>query len=124
MCNIKLITITDVTSSTGKVIGRQYIDSEIKFDRPESLNDAIECFFNELNKHVSDKSAVILYRSQVKRLADSLSDLDVSSKDIFTLLRKKLREKYQLERTRFNPRTMEFQGLEKAFIVRKFWYED
>ena len=65
-------------------------------------------------------SSILLYKEDVKRLADQLSGKSKSSKEIFQEIKQRIREKYHVLKLSFDPRTLQFNGLKTAFIIHKF----
>ena len=82
-------------------------------------NDKLDSLFYQLGILISDTSSVILYKEDVKRLADQLSGKSISSKDIFQLIKHRIRAHYTVLKLSFDPRSLQFNGLKTAFIIHK-----
>ena len=110
MYKIPVITITNVYDED-KVIGTQYLDDEIEV---ENVFD----FINTVTELVTDESSIILYRQDIKRFALRIEN-DFEETGVFKQIKCNLRQNYTVFKLRHNPRTLEFYGINTAFIIHK-----
>lgn len=115
---LPVVFVTPLNLNKGKSSGIQYTDNQFILEadkRSEKINE----LFAQLENHVSDNSSVLLYKEDVKRLADQLSGKSKSSKEIFDAIKQRLRANYHVLKLSFDPRTLQFNGVKTAFIVHK-----
>jgi len=85
----------------------------------EKRSEKIDNLFELISEQVTDKSSILLYKEDVKRLADQLSGKSKSSKEIFQEIKQRIRANYHVLKLTFDPRTLQFNGVKIAFIVHK-----
>jgi len=95
-----------------------YQDSSISITGSKRT-EKIDMLFDELDKLITENSSVLLYKEDVKRLADQLSGKSVTSKEVFQMIKQRIRSKYEVLKLNFDPRTLQFNGLKTAFIIHK-----
>lgn len=110
MYKIPAIIISNVYDE-GKVIGTQYIDSIIHADNYESFVDAVDDL-------ITDTQSIILYRQDIKRFGLRV-ERDTEETSVFKQIKCYLRQNYTVFKLRHNPRTLEFYGVNTAFIIHK-----
>lgn len=105
-------------SEEGNSAGIKYQDSIFPL-LGEKRSEKIDNMFVLINENVTDKSSILLYKEDVKRLADQLSGKSKSSKEIFQEIKQRIRADYHVLKLTFDPRTLQFNGLKTAFIIHK-----
>ena len=108
---VPMIVVTSIYNADNVEIGKQYLDSELTVT---SLSD----FFDQIHAHVLPTTSVILYRQDVKQFAKRL-EIDNDMANVFKCIKYKLRAEYQVFKLRHNPRTLEFYGINTAFIIHQ-----
>ena len=98
--------------------GIQYIDKYIELDG-EKRADKINQLFKTIDSAITEKSSILLYRQDIKRASDQLSGKSISSKEIFNLIKSRIRANYEVLKLTFDPRTLQFNGYKTAFIIHK-----
>lgn len=116
MCKINVIRINKILNEDGKQVGIQYVDDVIDLSPVEQSNK-LNGFIDFIDELISPDSSIILYRQDVKRLADKISDDYLASRDTFREIKSLLRSRYTVLKLSYNPRTQEFCGLKTAFIL-------
>ena len=114
MCKIPVVRIEQILNDTGKQIGIQYLDDKI------NLCDAIDkfaAFDLAVSAMITPTSSIILYRQDVKRLADKVATSSLSSTEVFRDIKSALRSKYTVLKLKYNPRSQEFFGQKTAFVL-------
>jgi hypothetical protein len=118
IASLPVVLVTPINLNKGKTAGIQYTDNEFRLEsdkRSEKINE----LFAQLDANVNDNSSILLYKEDVKRLADQLSGRSKSSKEIFDSIKQRLRANYHVLKLTFDPRTLQFNGVKTAFIVHK-----
>jgi hypothetical protein len=118
LASLPVVFVTPLNLNKGKSSGIQYSDNEFILEadkRSEKINE----LFAQLENHINDNSSVLLYKEDVKRLADQLSGKSKTSKEIFDTIKQRLRANYHVLKLAFDPRTLQFNGIKTAFIVHK-----
>ena len=109
--NIPLIVVSNVYGENDNVIGTKYIDDTISV---ASVNE----FLDKIDDYIRDNQSIILYRQDIKNFANKIEDYHEVS-NIFKYIKCKLRLNYTVFKLRHNPRTLEFYGINTAFIIHK-----
>lgn len=112
------INIKDDVPSGIVPSGIQYLDDNFLLSN-EKRSEKINELFDLIAQNVSDYSSILLYKEDVKRLADQLSSKSKSSKEIFHEIKYRIRANYHVLKLTFDPRTLQFNGLKTAFIIHK-----
>lgn len=115
MYNVPIITVRPIYDATKTIIGTEYLDEDLYVDC-EAL-DPVDAFCQSIEYNIGKKESVILYRQDIKRFADLVESKHSTSKSIFKQIKCRLRAKYTVFKLRHNPRTLEWNGLNIAFIV-------
>jgi hypothetical protein len=116
MCKIPVIRIEQVVSLTEKQIGIQYLDDIIDLTSV-APSEKLSVFIDEVRSRITPETSVILYRQDVKRLADTISNGAIKSGMAFREIKSTLRSLYTVLKLKYNPRTQEFCGAKTAFIL-------
>lgn len=123
MCKIPVIRIEKIVNENGKQLGIQYLDDIIDLTGV-SKHEKLELFIDEVKSRITPESSVILYRQDVKRLADVISDGSIKSGMAFREIKSALRSSYAVLKLKYNPRTQEFCGAKTAFILHHTNFDD
>ena len=115
---VVLVTPLNLKHTDNTTSGIQYVDNTFILSS-EKRSDKINDLFGMISTHVSDTSSIMLYKEDVKRLADQLSGKSKSSKEIFQEIKQRIRADYHVLKLTFDPRTLQFNGLKTAFIIHK-----
>jgi hypothetical protein len=115
---LPVVFVTPINLHKGKSSGIQYTDNEF-FLEGEKRSEKINELFALIENHVNDNASILLYKEDVKRLADQLSAKSKTSKEIFDTIKQRLRANYHVLKLAFDPRTLQFNGIKTAFIVHK-----
>lgn len=105
MCNmiIQQVSKTEIKTT--------YEDVELKVNCTDRL-------LEELEKYVTQTSAVIVQRIDVQRLADEIANnINESPNYIFKRIKQDIRSRFDVQRLKFNPRTLVYMPKSKAFII-------
>lgn len=116
--SLPVVLVTPTNLNNGKTSGIQYQDSIFPL-LGDKRSEKIDNMFELISENVNDNSSILLYKEDVKRLADQLSGKSKSSKEIFDAIKQRLRANYHVLKLTFDPRTLQFNGVKTAFIVHK-----
>lgn len=116
--SLPVVFVTPLNLVKGKSSGIQYNDNDFLL-KGEKRSEKVNELFALIENHVNDTSSILLYKEDVKRLADQLSSKSKSSKEIFDDIKKRLRANYHVLKLSFDPRTLQFNGIRTAFIIHK-----
>lgn len=111
MYKVPMIVISPIYDENRTEIGKQYLDRTIR------VNDLSE-FYSAIRDTVKSYQSIILYRQDVNRFAYQL-ETDNDLYGIFKKIKCHLRSKYTVFKLRHNPRTLEFYGINTAFIIHQ-----
>ena len=96
----------------------EYHDTTVKIDHFDNYEDNVNELIATLNEYILDNQSIILHRNDLLRFIDAISDnQDLSNKELFNKIRRRLRQEFDVCRIRFNPRTLALQ--DKSFIIHK-----
>jgi hypothetical protein len=98
--------------------GMHFIDTSITLDG-EKRADKKAQFYAYVESVVTDESSILLYKEDVKRMADQLSGKSCSSKDIFSEIKQHIRGNFTVLKLSFDPRSLQFNGYKTPFIIHK-----
>lgn len=116
---LPVVLVTPIElSENGESLGIKYQDSFLPLVG-EKRSEKINNLFELINDNVTDTSSILLYKEDVKRLADQLSSKSKSSKYIFQEIKQRIRAEYHVLKLTFDPRTLQFNGLKTAFMIHK-----
>lgn len=113
---LPVVLVTPINLSNGKSSGIQYIDDSLLLEGNDRF-EKIDFLFDSFNRIVGENSSILLYKEDVKRLADQLSDETTSSKEIFREIKHRIRANYRVLKLSLDPRTLQFNGTKTAFII-------
>lgn len=116
--SLPVVLVTPINLHKGKSSGIQYNDNEFLLNA-EKRSEKINQLFEQINSQVTDSSSILLYKEDVKRLADQLSSKSKSSKEIFDEIKQRIRANYHVLKLTLDPRTLQFNGVKTAFIIHK-----
>lgn len=127
MCKVNFVKISEIFDDQGDSIGKQYIDSWMVISNYHSVEEAFNSFRNAVNDVVTDDQSIIMCRDDVRKFASAIANSKanterVSSTEIFSMLKSFLKDCYDVKRIKLNPRTLEYRGLNKSFLIHKFTY--
>ena len=114
MYKVPVITVEPVRDLDSSIIGTAYLDNWLEFT---DVMNPIDGFMSTVESLIGKYQSIILYRQDVKRFADSINP--DSSKSVFKEIKCRLRADYTVLKLRHNPRTLQYNGLESAFIVHR-----
>lgn len=119
--SLPVVLVTPINlSEDGESSGIKYQDSVFPL-LGEKRSEKINNLFELISENVTDQSSILLYKEDVKRLADQLSGKSKSSKDIFQEIKQRIRAEYHVLKLTLDPRTLQFNGIKTAFIIHKLW---
>lgn len=96
----------------------EYVDTNVKIEHFDNYEDNVNELIATLNEYILDNQSIILHRNELLRFVDAISDnQNLSNKELFNKIRRRLRMEYDVCRIRFNPRTMALH--DKTFIIHK-----
>lgn len=110
--------VSTTTDPSTTWTGIRYIDTKLTLTG-EKRSEKVNMLFDKISELVTEHSSLLLYKEDVKRLADQLETKSCSSKDIFLEIRRRIRAEYDVLKLTFNPRTLEFNGVKTCFIIHK-----
>lgn len=98
--------------------GVEYVDATETIEHFDNYEDNVNELIATLNEHIDDNQSVVLHRNELLRFIDSVSDhTDLSNKELFNKIRRRIRLEFDVCRLRFNPRTLVRN--DKSFIIHK-----
>ena len=99
--------------------GMDYVDTNITINHFDNYEDNVNELITTLTEYISDWQSIVLHRSELQRFVDTIveSQEELSSKELFNKIRRRLRLEFDVCRIRFNPRTMALN--DKSFIIHK-----
>ena len=116
---LPVVLVTPIElSDNGTSAGIKYQDSFFPL-LGEKRSEKIDNLFQLISDNVTETSSILLYKEDVKRLADNLSGKSRSSKDIFQEIKQRIRADYHVLKLTLDPRTLQFNGVKTAFIIHK-----
>lgn len=114
--SLPVVLVSPINLHQGKNSGIQYTDNEFVLSG-EKRSDKINSLFEHIDQYVSETGSILLYKEDVKRLADQLSGRSHPSKVIFQEIKQRIRSKYTVLKLPLDPRTLQFNGIKTVFII-------
>jgi hypothetical protein len=98
--------------------GVDYDDTTVVIKHFDNYEDNVNELVATINEYITDEQAIILNRVELMRFIDTISvHTDLSNKELFNKIRRRLRLEFDVCRIRFNPRT--FVLYDRSFIINK-----
>lgn len=98
--------------------GISYTDNTITIPHHNNIDENVLELIQQLSPFITDNTSILIHRKDFLRFIDSINEAtNIPTKELFNKLRRKLRQEFDVNRIRFNPRTLATQ--EKIFILHK-----
>lgn len=97
--------------------GISYIDHWINIPHHPTLEENTEELIKLLEPLIHDTQSIILQREDLIRFIDLFETPEFTQKELLNKIRRRLRQAFDVQRIKFNPRTL--VAFDKSFIIHK-----